>query len=283
MNSERNERWQTKITCLKQAVTKIYETKEFSDVTFVVKGNVIFRGHRLILASRSAEFARILLCSNAVEQIIVDNEMVTETGFDILLRFIYKDVIGTTDKRSIIEAYIAAQHFKQTTLIAKCEDIIRSWIIDVNEVFELLDAGSDVPVLKQKCLHFIRSNAAKVLSSPSFLNTSLKTLCTILQNDCLHHISPIERINSVMKWSKNRHPDEKDYSEVRKELLDCELSPLSKLGFETLELNDLNFVVNNYVNLLNPSEVMNFMMYYSSRNEALLPEWCTPAVKKEGV
>lgn len=78
-------RWQFQVTSLKQGIAKIFENKELSDAVFIVQGEP-YKVHKLILAARSNEFARILLDPNVPDKIIVDKDCITKNGFGVLLR-----------------------------------------------------------------------------------------------------------------------------------------------------------------------------------------------------
>ena len=79
------ERGQNTRNTLKELIKGIHESKDFFDVTFEV-GKKEFKAHKLILASRCSEFSRLLMDPNSANKIIVEDECITETGFEILLR-----------------------------------------------------------------------------------------------------------------------------------------------------------------------------------------------------
>lgn len=275
---EKEERWQTKITSLKEGIAHIYETKEFSDVTFLVHGDS-FQAHKLLLAARSSTFAGILLKPSNHNEIIVDEKTVTKTGFKILLRFIYLDMIGTSDKQAIIEAYLAAQYYGQKALKTKCEEEMNSWIINTDEVLKLLDDGSSVPVLKDRCIQFIRNHAQEVLSSLSFESATFKSLCIILENGSLKNVPPLERIRQIMKWGANHKFALDGYCGFREKLLACSL--LGRLEFEKLSLDDLQDVICDYPDLLTSQETTCFMRYNKRKDASCLPDWCSPKAEPE--
>ena len=99
------------------------------------------------------------------------------------------DNLGTDNKQSIVQAYLAADHYKQNKLKEKCEDIIETWSISVEEVCELLNVSLGILKLKEKCLNFIKNNAQDVISSPTFFSLNYKALVSIMENDALKDVS----------------------------------------------------------------------------------------------
>lgn len=263
---------------LNNDIAHIYNTKELADVTLRVQGESI-RAHKIILMARSPVFRSILHERSEVD-IDVDKNRVTKTGFKILLRFIYLDTIDTIYKFAIIEAYFAALHYEQESLQARCEKVIKLWIITTDEVFKLLDAGSKVPVLMNKCITFIKGNTEEVVSSSSFSSASFSSLCIVLESGSLEKILPMERIRQFMKWGETQ---KLDYSAVREMFLHSSPPLLSKLDFEKLSLKDLQDVICDYSGLLTPDETRNFMKYYKIKDSSFLPEWCLPETEPGNV
>lgn len=270
------ERWQTKITSLKEGLIHIYNTKEFSDVEFLVHGER-FKAHKLVLASRSSEFARILLKPSDLSEVVVDVEAVTKLGFAIVLDFVYKDVLEAPDKRSIIEAYFAAIHYKIKSLQDRCVEKMETWTITTDEVFRLFDVASEIPYLRVKCIQFVQNHSSEVLTSPLFYSATPKTMSIILESGVLKDIPAMDRIRHVVKWGEvqMRMQTQDDFSPVRDLLLSVKIHRdeplLSRLEFQTLRLEDLAVIASSYPNLLSSTEIVTFMTYDKSKS---LPEWC---------
>lgn len=97
--------------------------------------------------------------------------------------------MGTDDKKSIVKAFLAADFYKQKKLMEKCEEHIETWSISVDEVCELLNVSIGILKLKEKCLDFIKNNAADVISSPTFFSLNYKALVSILESDAFKDVS----------------------------------------------------------------------------------------------
>lgn len=103
--------------------------------------------------------------------------------------FIYTDTLGTDDKLSIVQAYEAANHYKQKRLKKKCKELIQAWTFTVDEVCELLNASLRIPSVREQCLSFIKRNAGGVISSENFFRLSYAAMISILDNDALNDVS----------------------------------------------------------------------------------------------
>lgn len=274
MSSVAEERWQTRITSLKQGICKIYETKDFYDVVFIVNQKE-FKAHKLILAARCSEFARTLLGPNAFKEIIVDSESVTKAGFEMLLCFIYTDTLPDLASKSLIlEAYAAANYYNMKALKDRCERSIDSWTISFDEVCELLNCTLGIPSIRDRCLTVIKNSACEVISSSGFLKLNLKPLRIILENGALDDVPVKERIIAIIEWGAASHRKPVDYSLVRDDFMRGKPTILSMLGFENLDsaaFNELAIV--KYRNLLKPEEIVKFNEFYINRDQSVLPTW----------
>lgn len=97
--------------------------------------------------------------------------------------------MGTDDKKSIVKAFLAADFYKQKKLMEKCEEHIETWSISVDEVCGLLNVSIGILKLKEKCLDFIKNNAADVIESPTFFSLNYKALVSILESDAFKDVS----------------------------------------------------------------------------------------------
>lgn len=106
-----------------------------------------------------------------------------------IFSYIYQDTLDTSDKSAIIQAFAAAKYYNQKSLKEKCENSMERWAISLNEACDLLNVSLGIPTLKDKCLHFIKTNAQDVIESKGFLRLSPEAVTTILEEDVLRDVS----------------------------------------------------------------------------------------------
>jgi len=230
-----------------------------------------FPGHRIILAARSSVFAKILFIKNAPREI--DCTEVSEVGFDILLRFIYTDELGTTDQKEIIEAHQAARLFDQKELLQKCEALFGQWDITCDNVCTILNTATDILFLKERCLEYIKNNNEAVLNSNDFLKASSNSLLDMFEYACFNNIPAFVPLINVLRWGADQFPKLEDYTMIRKHL---ELTKiLGRLRIQELSNEELVKVIAEYRNFLTPLEFQQFTLHnLPIPGEKNLPEWC---------
>lgn len=103
--------------------------------------------------------------------------------------FIYTDTLGTDDKLSIVQAFVAADHYKQKKLKEKCEELMKTWTFTIDEVCELLNVSLGIASLREQCLNFTKRNAHGVISSENFFKLNYAAMVCILDNDALKDVS----------------------------------------------------------------------------------------------
>jgi len=272
MGTAVEERWQARVTCLSDGVNHIHDSKDFADVTFIVRGNHV-KAHKLILASRSVRLAQIV---NATTEIIVPKD-ISHDGFLIFLSFVYTNKLNSANKKLVVEAYHCAKLYEQKALASKCLTEMESWGIDVKDACDLLGLELDIPGnLREKCISFIRENGKDAVESEAFVQSNDRAMTTILKSDALKNVPVLQRIESVMKWGK-QHFDitTADYSAVRQKLLNSDPPLLGKLEMKNLDIKQFPMIVRNYPRLLTEEEVSMLVVFYASKDPVDLPAWCT--------
>lgn len=268
------ERWQKNIKSLAEGIAKIYETKEYADVQFVV-GARTFKAHRLILAARSPEFLKMLLKKqpSLTAKEIVDD--VTEDGFEILLRYIYTDEVGDLNREQLLEAYRAASHYKQKGLLGVCEERIAEWEISCENVCALLNQLADIQSMRQRCLLFLKNNALSVLTAESLTQASANTFWLMFDSGFFKHAPAMTRLKNALRWAAEQLPPQTDYRMVRDLLLQGK-PILGRCGVERLTSAELASVIAQYRNLLTSDECTAFFVNANSPGAMPLPAWCKP-------
>ncbi|XP_015905647.1 BTB/POZ domain-containing protein 9 isoform X3 [Parasteatoda tepidariorum] len=264
---EEQEPWQTKVISLADGIRHICANEEFYDVIFNVRGHK-FKGHRLILAAMSPKFKNMLLKPDSPSEFHDSSSII---GFQILWRFIYTDELGTTKQNEILEAYRVAKAFEQSQLVEKCEEVIGSMEISVENVSSMLNQVPDIDLLRERCLQFISLNNVDVLNSADFLKATPNTLQDIFRHNCLADVPILTLQSNILRWGCNQFPEMEDYKLVRDLLMNIRV--LGKLKIHKLKAEDLAELTIQYPELLTSKEYQKFNVHVF-RPDYPLPEWC---------
>jgi len=277
-------RWQQKVTSLRAGLLYAFEKEKLCDIEFEVSKR-IFKAHRIIVRARSVKIANMVLELRPGARIV--DLTVSEKGFEILLRYMYTDEIGTTDVYEILEAHRAAKEYVVEDLVQKCEDLLCHWDISCVNVCTVLDKVTDISFLKERCLRYIKNNDETVLTSDDFLKASAYSVLDILTVGCFNNVPALTLIRNVIRWAIPQLLDVKDCSEVRDYLKLTGI--LGRLRIQELSSPELQRVFANYRNLLTSEEYAQFNVrnYYKENplpdsgetplpdsGETPLPEWC---------
>jgi len=168
---------------------KLYNNKEFSDVTFLVEGRSIC-AHKIILAARSEHFKAMFFNGlRESRESEVNLPDVQYTTFMDCLKYIYTEDLNIQSADHAIDLLPPTNYFKLDRLKAVCEDII-SRNIDIENAAYILQvaARNEAWQLKSFALDFILTHFNEVEKTKSFdelekplLKEVTKAACTFFQ------------------------------------------------------------------------------------------------------
>ncbi|KAJ8680809.1 hypothetical protein QAD02_016596 [Eretmocerus hayati] len=153
---------------LKNDYEQLLNSGKFSDVTFIV-GNQELHLHKNILSSRSTVFAAMFdhdLEENNFE--VVDIEDQTYEVMTEFFRYVYSARVNELTKYAI-ELLKTSNKYAVEELKSLCEQNLMQ-NIKIDNALELLTLADcyDAKNLQARCVHFIVSNAKKIIELPTF-------------------------------------------------------------------------------------------------------------------
>ncbi|KAK4491284.1 hypothetical protein RD792_002020 [Penstemon davidsonii] len=188
---------------LRKSYEQLLESKEGSDVSFEVEGE-IFYAHKLILSIRSpvfkAQFFGLLKEENTCH---IKIEEMHAPVFKALLQFIYCDVIPDLNSKcvdTIMTQHLlaAADRYGIQTLRSDCEARLCE-NIDINTVAASLALAEQYGCfqLKSRCLEFIGlpKNLEAVIQTDGFNN--LKESCPAVIFDLLIYVARVRDYSTI--------------------------------------------------------------------------------------
>ena len=192
---------------------------EFTDVTFNVKGKT-FKAHRSLLASQCNYF-KCMLYGDMMESktsAVIPIEDATPEGFQHLLQYLYSgclnlssleqttilDLLGLADKCDLNELKLGISWYLS-------DNLSETNVCSVASYASLYRLDN----LHKRCLHYVDSQASKLISSKSLVSIPLDLLCTIVERDSFF-ASELAILGVIMEWMEHH---KKSRSGV-KELLD---------------------------------------------------------------
>ncbi|CAI8010682.1 BTB/POZ domain-containing protein 9, partial [Geodia barretti] len=207
---------------LHAALAHIWEEQKFTDVDFLVSGQVV-PAHKAVLASQSQYFESMLYGSMreaAMDE--VELKDVPVPAFRKVLQFAYTGSLDMENValQSILEVSSVADRFGFVSLKEALGDQLSQNYISLDTVLLLL-VHSDIYHLQQlhsSCVAFIenKENSVKVLQHPSLLHLPMESLAAVISRDTF--VAPeIEILRAVQRWKKR---NAKEVKEIR-ELLEC--------------------------------------------------------------
>ena len=196
----------------------LYQSREFTDVTFVVEKQN-FKAHRIILAARS-DYFRALLFGGMRETNPANEIEITDccaNAFDALLKYIYtgKMFLGDHRPEIVLELLSLAHKYGFLALESAIQGYLKA-ILDIKNVCQIFDLSSffQLEDLFASCLDFMDQNAAEVLGTDSFSMLSKNSLIEIIKRDSF--CAPeVQIFRAVVDWiNANDDATEKDIKAV---------------------------------------------------------------------
>ncbi len=147
---------------LRKQLKTVFDEKTFSDISIECGGEV-FQAHRIILASHSPVFKRMLEADmkEKQEKVITISDLDKEVVSD-MLTFLYTGSAPNLEVRAK-ELLNAANKYQLPRLMEMCKNQLEEEIETENviEILQLADLHG-VRELKRECLEFIKSNSKAV-------------------------------------------------------------------------------------------------------------------------
>mmetsp|Transcript_26845 Transcript_26845/g.67519 ORF Transcript_26845/g.67519 Transcript_26845/m.67519 type:complete len:540 (-) Transcript_26845:1476-3095(-) len=193
-------------------LAELLDSQEGADVIFKVE-NQIFKGHRIILTTRSRVF-KALLSSGMREdeegEVVIHD--VRAPVFKTLLHFVYADALPEEHEGLNLEVamaqhlLVAADQYELSRLRCICEQRLCETVDEVTVATTLtLAEQNHAAELKRVCLEFISSSdkLAEVMASEGFQH--MVKSCPHLQVEILQHIANRRRHAPLMPRAKHQH------------------------------------------------------------------------------
>ncbi|CAC5393327.1 BTBD3_6 [Mytilus coruscus] len=179
------------------------EKEIMCDVTFRVgTEQSIIKAHKNRLASRSPVFFTMFegSCPEKRDVIVPDISVAT---FNIMLKYIYSDVLDLSFD-NILEVLYVAEKYMLSTMKDECNNLLLSSVETLNapEVFNVA-SFFHLEDLKNKSLEHIKKNAAECLLAPNAVKISKECLETILKLNPIHCYET-DLCRFLIKWASHQ-------------------------------------------------------------------------------
>ncbi|XP_050435258.1 BTB/POZ domain-containing protein 9-like isoform X2 [Adelges cooleyi] len=211
-------------------ISSLYLSKRFSDV-YVVVDNEEFDAHRVVLASRSEYFSKLLFGEHIESrETKVPIKEGSATSVKVLLKYIYSGRINLSDLESnvVLELLILSNVYQFSNLQFSLTEYLLS-NTDVHNVSTLLAVALyyQIKELEIGSLNFIDFYVLDVLQSEDSLSLTTEAFQLILSRDTAY-ANELDIFHAVCRWIKKNQdqlqPDDKTniLSAVRYQLMDEE-------------------------------------------------------------
>ena len=189
------------ITKQLNVLTKMYEDRKFTDVTFNIEG-IEIAAHQSVLAAKSSEFEAIFNRMSLVNEIQnktckIDTNDIEPDVFEQFLKYIYTGTASINNKA--IELFIAANKYQIEDLKNECAQLINNNITIDNCTKILLVADQlKIDSMETKAIEFINRNKNKVKVDDLFKKHPyliLKLYKTIKQNSSQMNVFSTSQMN----------------------------------------------------------------------------------------
>lgn len=263
----------------------LYQSKRFSDVTFIVgEEKKEIKAHRIILASSSTIFSAMLY-PNKLEQVTLASPLritlpdIKANMFEALIECMYTNNIEPDPEHAI--AYIA---MSKRYDVGKMHAIYTDMWEDMLSVTNVCKRFNDAPQVIGDAnfgLDFIKGNAKLVFKSGGFLELEASRLRYLLKQTDLK-ISEAEILEAVIRWAKEQivlqDPDADPDSEKSAPLVKRNIAPMLKLiRFPIFKLLDFSKFIHNW-NFLDDEDTFELFTYITCK-QARVPEHLMPITK----
>ncbi|XP_050435293.1 BTB/POZ domain-containing protein 9-like [Adelges cooleyi] len=234
-------------------ISSLYGNETFSDVVFVVD-NVRLHAHRLMLATRSEYFRKLLLGNyKESQQRDVTISEASLTSFKLLLEYTYTGRInlGVLGDEIISELFIISHYFGFFNLQHSLAEYY-SRNINVDNACSLFTAALryQLKKLDEDAVKFIDNHAMDIFQSKDFLSLSPEAMVKILKRDSFI-ANELDIFLAVSSWIKNKE-NQLDP--------DCKVNVLSAIRYPLMSVDELTSVVRDS-QLVDPNTISDAIQF----------------------
>ncbi|XP_076270012.1 uncharacterized protein LOC143202398 [Rhynchophorus ferrugineus] len=181
--------------CKKDGLLGFFRNQKFVDCTFLIENKEV-KAHKLVLASKSVVFEKMLFGDLASDLIVLDDAEANE--FNQMLEFVYTDQISFTSMSNAWSMFYLARKYLLDDLVEKCMKYI-SDNLTINTLvlsYEYSELYNETE-LKNQCLSDITSVISGIFVSDYHMKSS--TLRTLLQRDL--GLPKIDLVCKIIEWA----------------------------------------------------------------------------------
>lgn len=263
--SKKDREWRNSIFSTEMSLCHMYKCNILTDVTIQTskKGvTMCFCAHKLVLALRSPVFESIFLQKIQKSNIIAMDD-ISPRALDILLGYIYSDILESDLIDELIESFEAAQKFEICSFYDVCVQkvIEKSFDICASNVCSVLKIANFTKSdqLRRMCLQVIEKEPENVMLAEDFLSVDQETICFMLK-ERNPKMSPKAIMRSLMHWMQHNKVMNK--------------SILSSIDFSVFSIEEFLSVVQEFPNVLAGREVHRILSNLAQPGSLKLPRWC---------
>ncbi|EDO44741.1 predicted protein [Nematostella vectensis] len=196
------EKWQLKVTTVRERNEFMFNNELLSDVHFLVGSKKArIPAHRYVLAISSPVFFAMFfgrMADDTKEIPVVDTE---EECFTELLRYVYTDKCLLTLDNALGVLYLGKKYLL-SVLVNKCAAFVEKHLNPDNALTVLCHSRYlGEKCLEEKCWDIIDVHTAKVLQSEYFAELDMETLLLLVQRSSLS-VKEISLFHAVKSWAE---------------------------------------------------------------------------------
>ena len=177
--------------------------RQFCDIELQLKGCVQLPAHRVVLASSSPFFMKVLSKNPTVSTLALDDYGIDISSLELLVDFFYSSKLRLTQSNS--QSVCQAAHILQLERIEKaCCKYMSQTLSDSNVILHLKFAQKhEYSSLQQDCQAYIAKNILTVSQLTIFADLlTIADLSAIFSLDCLAPSSEQDLVQILLAWMK---------------------------------------------------------------------------------
>ncbi|XP_063705297.1 uncharacterized protein LOC134834515 [Culicoides brevitarsis] len=215
---------------------KLYESGEFSDVTFEIGPGKMFKAHKLVLMAASEKFREILREHSSTEATISLPDM-DPNAFEQLLRCIYVHKFEIRDPKTALSCLKVFQDFGFPLAAEFCEEYLNDPANVTHENVLVMYEASQNPTcqLLNECIKLFFSNTLEILESDDFLEVKYGTVKTIFSLSEMKINSELDLLNALHRYSMKNDGNDGEKLHCLRQIRLLTLTPEELLASEAVQ------------------------------------------------
>ncbi|KAL0880684.1 hypothetical protein ABMA27_001902 [Loxostege sticticalis] len=201
--------WQVVCNDIKARMSKMYESRTWTDCVFLFGTDQLVPAHRNVLAAASPVFAAMFFGEWAESDGPIRIEDIQPETFISMLKYIYADDINIGSFDDACALYYAAHKYTLKHLQEQCLEYLRGNLTPDNccLAFEFAEMFTETDLF-DACLLVMKMKTREVLLSSGFLTASLSTLHSLYSLDRLAIESEMELFEALERYDTIRNKKE---------------------------------------------------------------------------